>query len=149
MVRQNATFETISDLDGHTICVQAGTITEGNLSDYFAENGWEYSAVVYLTSREVWDGFVNGECAALTLDWSLIFLFGGPNSANRVIGPLISSEPFAVGLAFGSEDFRDEVDAVLIEIVQDGTWEEIYNQWFPEPPPWTLEEMLNEPPPDR
>ena len=61
------------ELDGATFCIQAGTTTELNLTDYFKSNGMEYKAVTYDTSGQTIDGFKKGRCDAVTSDASQLY----------------------------------------------------------------------------
>ena len=44
--------------------------------------------------------------------------------------------------------FRDEVDAALLTVVADGTWQTLYDQWFPAPAPWAIADVLDMEPAD-
>ena len=64
------------------------------------------------------------------------------------MGGLLSHEP--AGIAFGDDfEFASLVDLMLLEMIADGAWQEIYGRWFSEAPPWNLDEMLSEPPINR
>jgi ABC-type amino acid transport substrate-binding protein len=63
--------------------------------------------------------------------------------------PVRFDDPYAVWIANTDTDFRDEVDAALLAIINDGTWVALFTQWFGFDPPWTIEEMLAVPPIDR
>jgi ABC-type amino acid transport substrate-binding protein len=60
----------------------------------------------------------------------------------------LGGEPLAAVVALGNEDFNDEVDAVLDDLYEDGTWLAIYDRYFSEEP-WTLDQMRAEPPAER
>ncbi|MDX1802262.1 MAG: amino acid ABC transporter substrate-binding protein, partial [Marinobacter sp.] len=57
-------------LDGATICVQAGTTTELNLADYFRAKGMKFKPLVFDSSEQTVTGFANGRCDVLTSDRS-------------------------------------------------------------------------------
>jgi general L-amino acid transport system substrate-binding protein len=84
------------ELDGATFCIQAGTTTEMNLTDYFNANQMEYKAVTYDTSAQTIDGFKKGRCDAVTSDasqlYSLKLKMDNPNSV-AVLPEVISKEP--------------------------------------------------------
>ena len=60
----------------------------------------------------------------------------------------LGGEPMAAMVAIGNEDFRDELNIVLEEFFDDGTYWAIYDRYFSEEP-WSLDQMINEPPVDR
>lgn len=84
------------ELDGATFCIQAGTTTEMNLTDYFNANKMEYNAVTYDTSAQTIDGFKKGRCDVVTSDasqlYSLKLKMDDPSSVS-VLPEVISKEP--------------------------------------------------------
>ena len=69
MVPETGSY-TPADLDGLSICVGAGTTTEGNLADWALENGITITSVNVATGTEGAQKFVAGECSAFTGDMS-------------------------------------------------------------------------------
>ena len=61
------------ELDGAKICVQGGTTTIDNLSDFFAANGMTFQAVVSATTDELIANYDFGRCAVLTSDLSQLY----------------------------------------------------------------------------
>jgi ABC-type amino acid transport substrate-binding protein len=55
-------------------------------------------------------------------------------------------DPWGIVVSRTDPVFRGEIDRILLEIIEDGTWRTIYDHWFPDPPLFTIEEMLLEPP---
>lgn len=58
-------------------------------------------------------------------------------------------EPLAIAVSRIDPVFRDELDSILLAIIAGGTWQEIYDLWFDQPPLWNTEIMLAVPPADR
>jgi polar amino acid transport system substrate-binding protein len=149
LVRVDSGIENIKDLDGGTIAVTSGTVTELTLTDAASAAGIVYTPIVWDTSTAAYNGFLEGRADALISDWSYLLTLSQDDSNYHVVGDLLSSEPFGIGIPLNQPEFRDEVDSVLLEIIADGTWQSIYDRWFTEAPPWTLDEMLAEPPVNR
>jgi len=84
------------ELDGASVCIQAGTTTELNLADYFTLNGMKYSSVVFDSSDQTREGFESGRCDILTSDQSQLYAIrskmSDPSSA-AVLPEVISKEP--------------------------------------------------------
>jgi len=84
------------ELDGATFCIQAGTTSELNLTDYFKANNMEYKGVTYDTSGQTIDGFKKGRCDAVTSDASQLYglrqKMDDPSST-IVLPEIISKEP--------------------------------------------------------
>jgi len=96
MVKKSLGVNDVSELDGASFCIQAGTTTELNLADYFRSNKMSFKAVTYDTSAQTKAGFEAGRCDALTSDVSqlagLRSTLKDPSSA-VVLGNVISKEP--------------------------------------------------------
>ena len=96
LVKKSLGVNDVSELDGASFCIQAGTTTELNLADYFRANKMSFKAVTYDTSAQTKGGFEAGRCDALTSDVSqlagLRSTLKDPSSA-VVLGNVISNEP--------------------------------------------------------
>ena len=96
LVNNKLGVNSAKELDGATFCIQAGTTTEMNLTDYFKANKMEYKAVTYDTSAQTIDGFKKGRCDAVTSDssqlYSLKLKMDDPTSV-KVLPEIISKEP--------------------------------------------------------
>jgi polar amino acid transport system substrate-binding protein len=149
LVIRDLGIENIQDLDGGYIAVISGTTTELILENAARTAGIEHTPVVFENSIDAYTGLVEGQADALISDWSGLLALTQGDPAYQVIGELLSREPFAIGIPPNNSDFRDEVNSVLLEIIADGTWQKIYDRWFTDAPPWTLDEMLAEPPVNR
>ena len=47
LVSKKLGVKSAKELDGAAVCIQAGTTTELNLSDYFRANGMKYTPITY------------------------------------------------------------------------------------------------------
>lgn len=96
MVKKSLGVNSLSELDGATFCIQAGTTTELNLADYFRSHNMSFKSVTYDASVKTKEGFEKGRCDALTSDTSqlaaLRTTLKNPDSA-VVLGEVISKEP--------------------------------------------------------
>ncbi|WP_067584155.1 amino acid ABC transporter substrate-binding protein [Endozoicomonas ascidiicola] len=96
MVKKDLGVKSAKDLDGASVCIQAGTTTELNLADYFRTNGMEYQPVVFDTSDGTAKGFDAGRCDVLTSDQSQLYALRTrltkPDAA-VVLPEVISKEP--------------------------------------------------------
>ncbi len=95
------------------------------------------------------EGTILGFCAG----WSgLLQLIRNDPELYRVAGPLlfvregeeeVGLRPMIAAVRPGCPGFRDEIDESLLAMIEDDTWREIYDLWFPDPPPWTPEQLAN------
>jgi putative glutamine transport system substrate-binding protein len=145
LVRRSEGYQGIEDLDGKTIVLPIDNSVPA-LQNAATKAGVSINILVNEDASTVFNGRL---ADAIATDWSSHGLFVDDYNAHQSVGELFSSEPLAILVSLRNSDFRDEIDSTLLGIIADGTWQTIYDRWFPEPPPWTIEEMLAEPPADR
>lgn len=96
------------ELDGAAVCIQAGTTTELNLSDYFRANGMKFTAITFDTSAETAKGFDAGRCDVLTSDQSQLYALrlqiANPEGA-VVLPEVISKEPLGPAVRQGDDEW--------------------------------------------
>ena len=73
LVSKKLGVKSAKELNGATFCIQSGTTTELNLTDYFKANKLEYTPITYDTSAQTIEGFEQGRCDALTSDASQLY----------------------------------------------------------------------------
>ena len=104
------------ELDGASVCIQAGTTTELNLADYFRMNGMKYSPITVDTSDQSVQGFESGRCDILTSDQSQLYglrsKMADPSSA-AVLPEVISKEPLGPVVRKGDDQWFAVVKWVL------------------------------------
>jgi polar amino acid transport system substrate-binding protein len=155
LVRQNEGYTGIEDLSGGSVSVVVGTKWETDLYEAADAIGVQITTVSFEDYDATFAAFTEGRTDAFIYDWSVLLALSQGDPVYQVVGEILSSEslgtsePLAIGIPPNNPDFRNEVDGALQEIIADGTWQMFYDRWFPDPPPWTLEEMLAEPPPNR
>ena len=97
MVRTDLGVSSSSELDGAAICVQTGTTTEKNLTDYFRATGMNFDPVVFEGFEESVTAFVAGRCDVYTTDASGLASIRVSNVENPddyvILPDIISKEP--------------------------------------------------------
>lgn len=93
-------------LDKAKICVEAGTTSQINLSDFFRANSMTYEEMVFPSAAAAFAAFESGQCDVLTRDQSALYgerlRLAKPNDA-IVLPDVISKEP--LGPVVRSDDF--------------------------------------------
>jgi len=110
MVKTSAGVRTARDLEGATICVQPGTTTEQNLTDWARANRIRFTPVVIERLEEVVQAYVAGRCDAYTTDVSGLAATRSaqPRPAEHTILPdVISKEPLGPLVRHGDQRFTD------------------------------------------
>ncbi|MGK7867103.1 amino acid ABC transporter substrate-binding protein [Falsiroseomonas sp. E2-1-a20] len=120
MVKTAAGVRTARDLNGATICVQPGTTTEQNLTDWARANRIRFTPVVIERLEEVVGAYVSGRCDAYTTDVSGLASTRSaqPRPAEHMILPdVISKEPLGPAVRHGDQRFADLVKWVHFGLV--------------------------------
>ncbi|MFH5925545.1 amino acid ABC transporter substrate-binding protein [Roseomonas xinghualingensis] len=120
MVKTSTGVKTAKELNGATICVQPGTTTEQNLTDWARANNVQFTPVVIERVEEVVGAYASGRCDAYTTDISGLAATrsGQPNPAEHTILPdVISKEPLGPLVRHGDQRFTDLVRWVHYALV--------------------------------
>jgi general L-amino acid transport system substrate-binding protein len=108
------------ELDGATVCIQAGTTTELNLSDYFRANNMKYTPVTYDKSDESAKALETGRCDVLTSDQSQLYAqrikLAKPDDF-VVLPDVISKEPLGPLVRHGDDEWFDIVKWTLFAML--------------------------------
>lgn len=121
MVARKSGIRSIKQLDNTDICVQAGTTTEKNLSDYFRAKHLKFRPVVFANFEASLKAFVTGRCQAYTTDATS--LSGMIRRASRtpgdylVLPELISKEPLAPAVRRGDDEWFAIVKWVINALI--------------------------------
>jgi len=113
MVHRDSGVTAARQLDGATVCVQPGTTTELNMSDFFRTNRLRFTPVVIESIEEIRAAFIARRCDAYTTDASSLasFRFSQGSNADRylLLPDIISKEPLGAVVRKGDQKFFDIV----------------------------------------
>ena len=120
LVNKKLGVSSAKELDGATVCIQAGTTTELNLSDYFRSNNLKYTPITYDTSDESAKSLESGRCDVLTSDQSQLYAqrikLAAPDDY-VVLPEVISKEPLGPAVRQGDEEWFDIARWTLFAMV--------------------------------
>jgi general L-amino acid transport system substrate-binding protein len=114
--------ETVADLDGGTLCVQAGTTNERYAAEHSAANGYSLEIIPYETTEAAKSAFLSGRCDAY-LDWDLQLAVmratevEDPTSI-RILPDVLSAEPVAIVMRQGDDQWVDINNWLLSALLQ-------------------------------
>ena len=120
MVRQDSGFASLADMGGATVCVLAGTTTEGNLADAFNTLGLEYEGLVLDTGDATAAAYDEGRCDGLTSDKSQLACLRTTLTTpdDHIILPeVMSKEPLGPVWAHGDQQWGDLVRWVVYGLI--------------------------------
>lgn len=110
MTHKKLNVKSALDLNGATICVQPGSTSELNVTDYFRKNKMNFQPVVIENLSEIQSAFFSGRCDVYTTDISGLYVLrlSRANSDDYVILPeRISKEPLALSIRHGDDQWYD------------------------------------------
>lgn len=121
MLRKDLGVSQVKDLEGAAICVQPGTTTELNLSDYFRSRGISFKPVVITELSQVEQAFFAGRCDVYTTDIS--GLAATKQKADKpddyvILPNAISKEPLGPMLRRGDWEFFTIVKWTLFGLIE-------------------------------
>lgn len=109
MVPKSLKVTSAKQMKGATVCVQSGTTTELNLTDFSRANNLQLKPVVFEKLEASTAAYFSGRCQAYTTDASGLAAIRSQeaqNPADHVILPdLISKEPLGPAIRRGDDEF--------------------------------------------
>ncbi len=122
MVPAKLKLKSAKQLKGATVCVQSGTTTEKNLTDFSRANNLNIKPVVFEKQEATTGAYFAGRCVALTTDASGLASFRNKEAKNpedHVILPdLISKEPLGPVVRRGDDEFFSIVKWVGFALIE-------------------------------
>jgi len=110
------------ELDGATICMQPGTTSELNVTDYFRLHNMSFNPVIVERPDEMARAYQAGRCDVMTQDASQLASYrvsALPDPDNHVVLPdRISKEPLGPMVRHGDDQWFDLVHWVLTGMIE-------------------------------
>ncbi|MBA2763167.1 MAG: amino acid ABC transporter substrate-binding protein [Thermoleophilaceae bacterium] len=131
MVKEGSDIASVEDLAGRTIGAQKGTT-----GATYAED--ETEAADVRTYPEIVDAFnalQNEQIEAVINDFAISKFAEESKPELTVIEAIPTDESYGLAVALDNTTLLDAVDAALAEMITDGSYAEIYEEWFDEQPP--------------
>lgn len=110
LIRKAAGVTSAKQLNGASVCVQAGTTTELNLADYFRSNNMKYEPVNTETNEESIKAYTSKRCDVYTTDASALASTRAAlkdPSAHVILPEIISKEPLGGAVRHGDDRWAD------------------------------------------
>ena len=122
MVPASANIKSAKQLKGATVCVQSGTTTEKNLTDFSRANKLDIKPVVFEKFDAANAAYFSGRCKAYTTDASSLASIRAKEAKNpkdHVILPeLISKEPLGPLVRRGDDDWAAIVKWTIYGLIE-------------------------------
>ncbi len=120
MVRKALNLKSALELNGASVCVQQGTTTELNASDFFRAHRMQFKSVTFATANEAVKAYDADRCDAYTSDASSLY-----SERLRLVSPsdhvllpeIISKEPLGPVVRQGDDQWLDVVKWTLFAMI--------------------------------
>jgi general L-amino acid transport system substrate-binding protein len=120
MVRKALNVNSALELNGASVCVQQGTTSELNLSDFFHTHNMQLKSVTFATANEAVKAYDAGRCDAYTTDGSSLYserLRLANANDHILLSGIISKEPLGPAVRQGDDQWFDIVKWTLFAMI--------------------------------
>lgn len=118
--------------EGHTVAVQRGTTGEEWARDNLEPQGVRVRS--FPDAPDTYIALEAGNVTGVIFDFFASLEETGNRDTLEIVEPLDTGEEYGFPVNPENEELLAEVDRVLQEILDDGTYQEIYDRWFPDNP---------------
>jgi general L-amino acid transport system substrate-binding protein len=122
MVPAKTKITSAKQLKGATVCVQSGTTTEKNLTDYSRANNLGLKPVVFEKQEAATGAYFSGRCAAFTTDASGLASIRNKEAKDPkehlILPELISKEPLGPSVRRGDDEWFAIVKWVVFGLIE-------------------------------
>jgi ABC-type amino acid transport substrate-binding protein len=126
LVAKDSPVTSVGDLTGKRVAVQQGTTLEKTI----ARLAPDARVTAFRDYDAAWLSLAQGRADVLTGSLTILQGFARNNAGFKIVGGLLSDEPFGVGLRKGDWAMRDAVDETLQDIWASGAYAKLYETWF-------------------
>lgn len=128
LVPEDSDIAGVDDLAGNRVCTAIGSTYEATIQEQAPDADLKtveaYSDCLTLLQ--------NGQVDAVSTDNVILtgmIIQSGDDFPLKLVGENLTTEPYGIGIPDGQTDMQEFVNGVLQESFDDGTWQDIYDQW--------------------
>jgi glutamate transport system substrate-binding protein len=147
LVPGDSDIQGIEDLGGRRVCTARGSTYQETIK----QQAPDADLRLIDTYSECFELIQNGAVDAVSTDNVILTGMIVQDDTLKMVGDEFTTEPYGAGIAQGDAELKALVDEVVAEYIEDGRWEEAYQEWvgqyIPEeeqqgPPDIDLQEAL-------
>ena len=139
LVHTNSSISRFSDLQNKRVAAILGTTSIDQIKTYAIQNGIIMEIVPFTEHLTALEALESGTIDALTTDRVALTEFAKNKSNFQLIGDSFTYEPYGFGVQTDDSFFRHLVDATLQQLKLTGRYDEIYNHWFSDKTPYSIQ----------
>ena len=122
MVPVKSKVKSAKSMKGATVCVQSGTTTEKNLTDYSRANKLDLKPIVFEKQEAATGAYFSGRCVAFTTDASGLASIRNKDAKDPkehiILPELISKEPLGPAVRRGDDEFEAIAKWVIYGLIE-------------------------------
>lgn len=126
VVRADSDISGVADLADMDVGAQAGTTG----LDYARENFTDARVVEFPSYPAAFTALEGEQLDAVIADLPVAAEQDERSDTIQIVEEIDTNELYGIGVPQESENLRAAINAALAEIIEDGTYEEIYGRWF-------------------
>lgn len=142
LVSEDAGIVSIADLAGTSVALPDGRIEGRDMSAALDAANVSYTAVTVQAIDQALQGIRTGEYSATPLKWAEAVFRINSESGLTYVPVDVLANPLGFATPLQDTVFAQEVSTALQAVIDDGTWQALFEQWIGGSPPWTLTEMM-------
>lgn len=134
----NTTINGVEDLEGLTIASRLGSTS----ADYIEENIEGATANTYDQLDQAYLSVEGGGSDAVLYDAPNVeyYILTAGGDSLKAVGELLEAQDYGIAVSQGNEELLAAMNEALAGMIEDGTYTEIYEEWFGSEPEW-LDEL--------
>jgi polar amino acid transport system substrate-binding protein len=130
---QTPDIQSVDDLgEGHTVAVQTGTTGEAWARDNLAPNGVEVRS--FPDAPDTYTALEGGNVTGVIFDEPASVAEAEKRPSLEVVEAIDTDEDYGFGVDPQNEELLNAVNEALQAMIDDGTYQQIYDKYFPDAP---------------
>src|SRR5690606_35276450 len=131
LVKKGSGIKKLEDLKGKIVSTAKGAVSGRNIKKLVPEVRVEE----YENYADALTALKSGKVDAVTTDDSILFGMEQQNPDLEVVGGQFTKEPYGMGVHKDHRALTDKLNQFLVEVKQNGKYDELYRKWFRREPP--------------
>ncbi|OTP11984.1 glnH [Enterococcus sp. 10A9_DIV0425] len=129
LVKKGSPIKSIKDLNADTtVLAVKGSTSAANIRKQAPD-----AKILELENyAEGFTALQSGQGDAMTTDNAILLGMADENPEYELAGGTFTEEPYGIAINKGQKNFLNAVNKALEEMVEDGTYNKIYEKWFPD-----------------
>lgn len=125
LVPEGSDIAGVDDLGGTRVCTALGSTYEGTLT----EQAPDAELDLVDAYSECLEKIQNESVDAVSTDDVILTGMIIQDESLQLVGEPLTTEPYGVGIAEGETELAEFLDTTIEESFEDGTWDELYEEW--------------------